>query len=206
DLIICDEAHRTTGVTLAGADESHFVRVHDNDSIVGAKRLYMTATPRVFGEQAQRKASEADAALADMHDESPYGRELHRLGFGEAVEAGLLTDYKVLVLAVDENYVAHHFQQAMADSGEIALGDAAKLIGSWNGLAKNFHDPAERAADTIPMTRAVAFAKDINASKQAAGTFPALAEQLVDTHTDQLFGQDWERAGGLFGGRSEEHT
>ena len=31
DLVICDEAHRTTGVTLAGEDESNFVRVHDTD-------------------------------------------------------------------------------------------------------------------------------------------------------------------------------
>ena len=50
DLILCDEAHRTTGVTLAGEDESSFVKVHDNTYLHGAKRLYMTATPRMFGE------------------------------------------------------------------------------------------------------------------------------------------------------------
>ena len=121
----------------------------------------MTATPRVFGEEARRKAAEADAVLADMNDEAVYGPELHRLGFGDAVEADLLTDYKVVVLAVDEQYVAENFQHAMATSGEIALGDAAKLLGCWNGLAKHFVDPAEREADPAPMRRAVAFAKDI---------------------------------------------
>jgi predicted helicase len=180
DLIICDEAHRTTGVTLADLDESHFVKVHDDNFLHAAKRLYMTATPRVFGEEARRKASEADAVLADMNDEATYGPELHRLGFGDAVEADLLTDYKVLVLAVDEQYVAENFQQAMATSGEIALGDAAKLLGCWNGLAKHFVDTAERETDPLPMRRAVAFAKDIKSSKQAAASFPVLVERAID--------------------------
>ena len=52
DLIICDEAHRTTGVTLSGKDESHFVKVQDADFFKGKKRLYMTATPRVYGDEA----------------------------------------------------------------------------------------------------------------------------------------------------------
>src|SRR3712207_9083512 len=65
DLVICDEAHRTTGVTLADADESTFVRVHDADALKAARRLYMTATPRVFGEEVKRKAGDADALLAD---------------------------------------------------------------------------------------------------------------------------------------------
>lgn len=179
DLIICDEAHRTTGVTLAEGDESHFVKVHDNAFLRATKRLYMTATPRVFGEEAKRKATEAEAVLADMNDEATYGPELHRLGFGDAVEADLLTDYKVVVLAVDEKYVAENFQHAMATSGEIALNDAAKLLGCWNGLAKHFVDPADGEADPAPMLRAVAFAKDIRASKQATASFPVLVERAI---------------------------
>ena len=182
DLIICDEAHRTTGVTLAGGDESAFVRVHDNAYLRASKRLYMTATPRVFGEEVKRKATEAEALLADMADESLYGPEFHRLGFGDAVEADLLTDYKVLVLAVDEDYVAKNFQTAMAAGGEIALGDAAKLIGCWNGLAKNY-GYAEHETDRAsrrPMRTAVAFAKDIKASKTAASSFPVLVDRALE--------------------------
>lgn len=187
DLIICDEAHRTTGVTLAGQDESHFVKVHDGDYLKAARRLYMTATPRVFGEDVRRKATEAEALLADMNDESTYGPELHRLGFGEAVEADLLTDYKVLVLAVDQQYVSDNFQAAMAESGEIKLDDAAKLIGCWNGLAKHFgpqlsattSGDAGHGVDRTPMRTAVAFAKDIRASKQAAASFPILVDRAL---------------------------
>ena len=97
DLIICDEAHRTTGVTLSGEDESHFVKVHDAKFIRGKKRLYMTATPRIYGDEAKIKAKEATAELASMDDEALFGKELHRLGFGEAVGKNLLADYKVLV-------------------------------------------------------------------------------------------------------------
>lgn len=181
DLIICDEAHRTTGVTLANQPESHFVKVHDNSFIAGAKRVYMTATPRVFDDAVTKKAIENDAVLADMADESTYGPELFRLGFGEAVEQNLLTDYKVIVLTVDEAYVAEHFQQTMAQDGEIQLDDAAKLLGCWQGLAKNYRqDEGGEDADDLPMRRAVAFAKDIRASQTASRAFPALIERALE--------------------------
>lgn len=176
DLIICDEAHRTTGVTLAGQDESAFVKVHDNNLIHASKRLYMTATPRVFGEEVRAKAKDADAILADMSDEAVYGPELHRLGFGDAVEADLLTDYKVLVLAVDEQYVAENFQNAMSESGEIKLDEAAKLIGCWNGLAKNF---GTGEAQGSPMRTAVAFAQNIKASELASAAFPTMVDRAL---------------------------
>lgn len=181
DLIICDEAHRTTGVTLANQPESHFVKVHDDGFIAGAKRVYMTATPRVFDDAVTKKAIENDAVLADMADEDTYGPELYRLGFGEAVEQNLLTDYKVIVLTVDEAYVAEHFQQTMAQDGEIQLDDAAKLLGCWQGLAKNYRrDEDSDGADDAPMRRAVAFAKDIRASQTASRAFPALIERALE--------------------------
>jgi predicted helicase len=149
DLIICDEAHRTTGVTLSGQDESHFVKVHDAGYIRGKKRLYMTATPRLYGDEAKVKASEADAELCSMDDAALYGAELHRLGFGEAVGCNLLTDYKVLVLAVDEKYVSKTFQRQLANAdNELNLDDAVRITGCWNGLAKKF-DPATAAANDV---------------------------------------------------------
>ena len=74
DLIICDEAHRTTGVKgLTEDDESNFQRIHDNEIIAGRKRLYMTATPRIYGDLAQRKANERRVTLVSMDDEKIYG-------------------------------------------------------------------------------------------------------------------------------------
>ncbi|WP_352301899.1 type ISP restriction/modification enzyme [Kineosporia sp. NBRC 101731] len=195
DLVICDEAHRTAGFTLAGDPTSAFMKVHDGEALKAAKRLYMTATPKLFAEDARRKADEADAVIADMGDEQIFGPELHRLGFGEAVENDLLTDYKVLVLAVDEDYVAENFQQVMAESGELRLDETAKLLGCWNGLAKNFTPQSspssvfEAAQSEItdgdspvrpsPMRTAVAFARNIKESETAAREFPAVVEQAL---------------------------
>ena len=182
DLIICDEAHRTTGVTLADQDESPFVRVHDQGFIRGAKRLYMTATPRLFNPETKDKAKGADAVLASMDDAKVFGPVFHRLGFGEAVNRDLLTDYKVLVLTVDEDYVARNFQTEMAAAGELPLGDAAKIIGCWNGLAKHFGDIDEDERDLVgiePMRRAVAFSHSIKASKSITNAFPDIVERHI---------------------------
>ena len=94
-LTICDEAHRTTGVTLAAKEESAFVRVHDDAHIKSAKRLYMTATPRIYGGQSRSRAQAAKATLASMDDETLYGPEFFRYTFADAVEDGQLCDYRV---------------------------------------------------------------------------------------------------------------
>ncbi|OFP71305.1 DEAD/DEAH box helicase [Corynebacterium sp. HMSC078C09] len=184
DLVICDEAHRTTGITLAGEDASNFVRVHDADYIKAAKRLYMTATPRLYDEAVKGKAEEHSAELASMDDEAIYGPEFFRLGFGEAVDKGLLTDYKVLVMTVDESVAA----QAMAHSenNQVNLSLASAMIGAWNGLAKRSGELQGKKGgfeeDAQPMQRAVAFAKDIKTSQLIAETYPS----LIGTHQELL--------------------
>jgi predicted helicase len=189
DLVICDEAHRTTGVTLADEDESHFVKVHDDKFLKAKKRLYMTATPRIFGNAVKEKANEAGAELCSMDDEGVFGPEFHRLGFGQAVSQNLLTDYKVLVLAVDESVVKPSFQKKLAsEDKEIPLEDIAKIIGCWNGLSKRFVGTEAEVEDTNPMRRAVAFARSIKDSKQVAGFFQSVVEAYVgknkgDTYT-----------------------
>ncbi|WP_323356548.1 DEAD/DEAH box helicase [Cyanobium gracile] len=180
DLVICDEAHRTTGVTLSEQDESHFVRIHNNDYIRADKRLYMTATPRVYGDETKSKADDAEATLCSMDDEALYGPEFHRLGFGEAVERNLLTDYKVLVLAVDEGYAAKAFQALITDAdNSLKLDDAVRITGCWNGLAKKLDhttaDEAELYGDLAPMRTAVAFSRSIADSK----AFCTYFEELV---------------------------
>ncbi|MCR8899809.1 DEAD/DEAH box helicase [Gordonia sp. GONU] len=186
DLVICDEAHRTTGVTVSGADESNFVKVHDDDFLHAHRRLYMTATPRIFADTVREKAEEHSAELTSMDDMDIYGPEFHRLSFGDAVDRGLLTDYKVIVLTVDEGLVAAPMQKQLAgEFAELQLDDASRIVGCWNGLAKRAGttpDGTGFAPDEPPMRRAVAFAKDIAASKQVAEVFPA----VVDAYRDLL--------------------
>lgn len=188
DLVICDEAHRTTGVTLSDEDESSFVRVHDNDYIQATRRIYMTATPRIFNDQVKNTAAQHDAELVSMDDEALYGPELYRLSFGQAVEENLLTDYKVLVLGVSQDQIAQQFQQQVADSTyELPLDDVTKLVGCWNGMAKRevggFVE--DFGLDIEPMRRAVAFAKDIRTSQRVASEFQSLVEDhLSDIDND----------------------
>lgn len=186
DLALCDEAHRTTGVTLYGEDESNFVRIHDGDFIKAKRRLYMTATPRIYDEKVKDKAEEHSAEIASMDNEELFGPEFHHLPFGEAVEKGLLTDYKVLVLTVDQSLVAGPMQSQLAGPGsELNLDDATRIVGCWNGLAKRAGatvDGTGFAPGEPPMRRAVAFAKDIASSKLVAEMFP----RVVDAYRDSL--------------------
>ena len=176
DLIICDEAHRTTGATLTGEDESAFTKIHSNEFIRRSKTLYMTATPRIFAENAKNRASEKDAILTSMDDQETYGPVFFRLGFGQAVKENLLTDYKVIILTVSEEEVSQHYQAIAEMGGELNLDTAAKLTGCWNALAKrkNRGSDVDYGEDRAPMRRAVAFCKDIKASKAVATQFPDL--------------------------------
>lgn len=177
DLIICDEAHRTTGVTLADESESNFVKIHDNTCVAGRKRVYMTATPKIFNEDTKFQASEKAAVLCSMDDMDTFGPVFYRIGFGEAVEKGLLTDYKVLVLGVSESQVATSFQNLLADeSNELAIDDVAKLVGCWNGLAKRRSGELEASFgdDLAPMKRAVAFNRSIKDSQKIEREFEDL--------------------------------
>lgn len=189
DLIVCDEAHRTTGVTLQNEEESYFVRVHDQGFIRGKKRLYMTATPRLYGDGAKTKALDNDAILCSMDDEGIYGPEFHRLGFGEAVGKGLLTDYRVIVLAVDEKYVSATFQRQLADkNNELNPDDAVKITGCWNGLSKRFKRDAEGnliEGDQNPMRRAVAFCRSIKDSKRIVQLFENIVKEYKESNPDE---------------------
>lgn len=186
DLIICDEAHRTTGATFEGEEESKFVRVHDNAYIRASKRLYMTATPRLYSPKAQAVAEKDHITLCSMDDEALYGREWHVTTFSEAVERGLLVDYKVLVLAVDEAHISSRLQNLLSDeNNQLKVDDAARIIGCWKALSKQDQE-GMLVNDTHPMSRAVAFCQVIErvrgakthkvGSKNIAEMFQAVVE------------------------------
>lgn len=173
DFIICDEAHRTTGVKLSDKDESNFTKIHSDDNVKGRKRLYMTATPRLYGESAKVKASEKDCILCSMDDKALYGEEFYRVNFSYAVQNGLLADYKVLVLTVGENDVPDNIKRDITDTTtELNFDDTSKLIGVINGLSKMIQGDDHRTWDADPhmMRRAVAFCSSIDKSASRTGT------------------------------------
>lgn len=195
DLIVCDEAHRTTGATFDGDEESAFVRVHDNDYIRAQKRLYMTATPRIYGE----KAKEASGVeLFSMDNQQYYGKELYVINFSEAVSRGLLVDYKVVVLAVEEGHINRRMQEMLkSDDNELKVDDAAKIIGCWKALSKQ---GLTIDGDSQPMQRAVAFCQVIEkeykgknhkvSSKLISEMFGAVVDEYQRLEIEELRAED----------------
>lgn len=167
DLIICDEAHRTTGAIYDGEDESAFVKIHNADFIKSKKRIYMTATPRVYGVAAKAKAENDSIVLYDMDNEEQYGKTLHTLSFSEAVKRGILVDYKVIVLTVSEDHISKNLQKVLADeNNSLRVDDAAKIVGCWRALSKQ-DTQVDLELDPEPMKRAVAFCQVIEINKGA---------------------------------------
>ena len=192
DFIICDEAHRTTGQSGGREDESHFIKVHDNDFLRAKKRLYMTATPRLYAPAAKKKAEENSVILCSMDDTTLYGEEFYRIGFGEAVERGLLADYKVLILTVKDSVkdqLPESILSAIADKEEeINTSDAVKLVGVINALSKRVDEGSESVKEIDPglMHKAVAFCSKITASKATTDSFNKYAKSLAETFDDHI--------------------
>ena len=192
DFIICDEAHRTTGQSGGREDESHFIKVHDNDFLRAKKRLYMTATPRLYAPAAKKKAEENSVILCSMDDTTLYGEEFYRIGFGEAVERGLLADYKVLILTVKDSVkdqLPESILSAIADKEEeINTSDAVKLVGVINALSKRVDEDSESVKEIDPglMHKAVAFCSKITASKATTDSFNKYAKALAETFDDHI--------------------
>ena len=145
DLMICDEAHRTTGIqnSRAAADgdsASGFHMVHDDSRIPARKRLYMTATPRVFTEQLKQKAERLsdeigrDVDSFSMDDEATYGNDLYKMTFSDAIDRHLLTDYELLVIAVSDSEISDALRQK-ALVGNFETNDVVRLMGCWDALA-----------------------------------------------------------------------
>lgn len=209
DLIVCDEAHRTTGSALPGVpkeEASSFMKVHYDENVRGAKRLYMTATPRIYGETAKRKGAEEDYTIASMDDESIYGPVAYQIKFGEAVERELLTDYKVVVLTVEEDALRERMpltDDEGVDASSLDADDIGKIIGCWKGLAEhgeNAPDDAFGIGDMLvvddmgagpdyeiqPLHRAVGFCSTIPASKTICEAFSRIVERYIEEGGDDF--------------------
>lgn len=193
DLIICDEAHRTTGANFDGDDESAFVKVHNQDIIKGKKRVYMTATPRVYGVAAKVRAETDSIVLYDMNDPAYFGETLHTLSFSEAVHRlNILCDYKVIVLTISEDHISKHLQKSLADeNNSLRVDDAAKIVGCWRALSKQ-DTQNDLSHDPDPMRRAVAFCQVIEVNKGAkthkvsSKNIASMFQAVVDEYRAEL--------------------
>ncbi len=200
DLIICDEAHRTVGAMYSSNerdDKNAFTLCHSDEHIKAKKRLYMTATP-VYSESSKAKAKESDNVIYSMDDEEIFGEEIYTLNFSKAIALDLLTDYKVIILAVRKenlsgvtNSVNKKISQLKAkgtklDKKLINNEFVCKIVGTHKGLAKqdlivlddeNKEDHnLQNQYDTAPSQRAINFCKSINTSKNIKDSFETIME------------------------------
>lgn len=180
DLIIADEAHRTTGAKALGEEDSSFTKVHSNLNVKGLKRLYQTATPKLYGLDAKKKAQDNSIVISSMDDEELYGKVFYRLGFGDAISHDILTDYKLMVLAVDETVVQKDMQKSLSDpENGLNIDDVGRIIGVWNGMIKR-----ESFTDKVsgePMKRAIAFSRTIEDSKRLSAQFENVVNDYLNS-------------------------
>lgn len=180
DLIIADEAHRTTGAKALGEEASAFTKVHSDSNVKGIKRLYQTATPKLYGIDAKKKAQANSIVISSMDDESLYGKVFYRLGFGDAISHDILTDYKLMVLAVDETVVQKDMQKSLSDpENGLNIDDVGRIIGVWNGMIKR-----ESFTDKVsgePMKRAIAFSRTIKDSQRLSEQFESVVNDYLDS-------------------------
>ncbi|KUN90459.1 DEAD/DEAH box helicase [Streptomyces caeruleatus] len=106
DLAVVDEAHRTSGsMGKAWAD------IHDQTVIPAHRRLYLTATPRIWEERLNREVAEGvrdplpRELAASMDDEKVFGPVLYKLSLASAVSRGLLARYQIIVLELKDPVV-----------------------------------------------------------------------------------------------------
>ena len=204
DLIICDEAHRTTGIeeSSEGEGNSPFRMVHNNGKVRGLKRLYMTATPRVFTSRQRKRLDESPDFEGDsysMDDPEKYGERFYKMEFSDAVDGGYLTDYEVLVIAASQEAYLQSLTEAGVshemlehENKQLALSDAVKLAGCWDALAtpsttevlvgrppgKIFMEGGD------PARTAISFTNRVSTSRLVANIWPQVAEALTQKEKD----------------------
>ena len=180
DLVLCDEAHRTTGVESPDDDTSPFVLVHNADRIRAKKRLYMTATPRLYTERTKAKAANHNADIFSMDNPETYGPEFHHLPFSKAIELGLLSDYRVAIFTVNEPETDAALQGYVTSGGtEINITDATKMVGSWRAL-QNPEGKPDDDKTIQPLTRVIAFNNTIKNSKRLAEHWNGVIESAIE--------------------------
>ena len=159
DLTICDEAHRTTGY---GEKSTNFTQIHNENFIFSKKRLYMTATPKLFNSESKKKAADNNLELWSMDDKNIFGEEIFNISFSDAIDKNLLSDYKVLILTLNKNFDDQN--------KKILVDDKEKVAGCINALQKKLTN-FEILGDPNPMKTAVAFCSNIKDSKNIADEF-----------------------------------
>ena len=165
DIIFSDEAHRTTSISNKSF-ESFYSKVHYNKNINAIKRLYMTATPRIYTGDVKGKAQAKEKEVVSMDDQKIYGSEFHHLKFRDAVHKyGALCDFKIHVTIMDGNLMDKIVQKSQSgDDNMIPLDEKTLLSSVWHAIQY-----PEKDNEPNLLQRIIMFCDIINSSKLLAG-------------------------------------
>ena len=217
ELVIADEAHRTAGTDkrewkpgeggTGTKKTSLFTRIHSNEAVQAKKRLYMTATPKIYGSEIQKKASDEQLAVYSMDDEAVFGKELYRYSFSDAVKEGYLSDYRVVAFCMYSKQVqellSNFLQERDREDKSIPLPDVVKMLGCWKAVLdprtqdrSRIHLAAKPLEDDgleddgkkapISLKRVLAFTGTIKGSKQLTNSFGTLLRAADAERPDDL--------------------
>ena len=169
DLVIADEAHRCAGKVSPG-----YGTVLDDKEIRAKKRLFMTATPRTYTATVRKKAGDKGVEVASMDDDAVFGPVLHELNFGEAIEKGLLTDYQVVVVGVDEGRYKQMIDQRRIVKTDKGLQTDAMTLAKHVALAKAIRD--------YDLRQIITFHSRVEAAQAFANTLPKVVSWMPPRH------------------------
>lgn len=173
---LADEAHRTTGHAASDEERSAFLLFHDQKMIPAEKRLYLTATPRIFETDLTEKLQQAGHVAMSMDDYTIFGPEFFRYTFRQGVAAGYLADYQVVALVFAEQDVQRAFMRWLQEQDAPSVPELIRVEGLWKALATVRNEQNE------PLERLIVYVNSVNASKQLAKDFARCDEQ----HEDRL--------------------
>jgi hypothetical protein len=169
DLTIADEAHR-----LTGKNDTEFATVLDAKKIPTKKLLFMTATPRTYTPAIKQIASDRGVEISSMDDEKVFGKELHKLSFGQAIEQDLLTDYRVVIVGVTDPQVQELIERRELVSVGGKVETDARTLAAHIGLAKAVKD--------YNLKKTISFHGRIKTAQAFAQDFVKIVDWMPDDH------------------------
>jgi predicted helicase len=181
DLILCDEAHRTAGVSKK--EETNFKLVHSNENIKGKKRLYMTATPKVFdvkGEEKKKIEEENLIKIFDMSDEEIFGPKFFEYSFRKAIEEGYLSNYRIVAMELDKKEVQKELYEYLISEGSLNIDETTKLVGLGRLVKGEVYNEDGNTLD-LKIKSGIVFTNRVSKSKQIAEEFPRIFQEYFKT-------------------------
>jgi superfamily II DNA or RNA helicase len=169
DLVVADEAHR-----CAGKVGSEFTTILDNAQIRSAKRLFATATPRTYSSNVKKAAEDRGVEVVGMDNAALFGEVLYALPFGKAIEKKLLTDYRVVIIGVDDPTIAQWIANRELVTTGTGIETDSESLAAQIGLLKAIKD--------YDLKRIISFHSRVNRAEAFTTDIRQIMAWISDEH------------------------